>query len=420
MNDVFSTKDLVWTGYDLKEFPVLFVSSQNKSAYLYQNGQAQQHSFDLLPKHLHTFPIPFAVESIEGRNTLVMLIDNLLSKPNESASSHFIVHESFHIFYQSNASHWSQKEGHQKKGLILPIDPKPRYYRWEMANSISSYLETGDVNKLKNFSSWYRKWEKQFSLEATSDADRTEGSAEYVAVAAGSYIESGAINPEDRHTYLKKVRKEWFEKNNLSFDDEAYLLGALAGLALDKLSTDGWKARVNSGESPLAILAKIHQPSFKKDDAQLLIEFKSLASKKMDSIDSDGTLVLFLNALSNKKMSFVAVDNSKLSPFTFSMQNAFRIKDPSSKNGYINVSDISSPIHLLSTDKENKIMDINKPQLLLSFEKTPCDTSASSHWNVWGVDSSLVKNGSLQSKDFHLYAKSRTVNTKNALWICVD
>ncbi len=423
LDAIFSNNQNIWPGYDLKKFPVAFVLSKSKSAYLYHGGQIEVLGFHSIPKDFQILPVPFAIAEVRGLRTLVMLLDNLSSRPNEESAVHLIVHEAFHIFYQGNNPEWKMQEGPQRKGLILPIDPKARYYRWEMGRLLSQFLESGSVKYLKTFSAFYAEWEKVYEIESGSGADRTEGIAEYVAIAATSFLENRDSSVESRYAYLKKRRSEWFKKSNLDFDDEAYLLGTLSGLALDKLNVTNWQAQVNSGTSPLAILAKKNTVGIRKDDPKELAEFERLSLEKINTIDPNGNLKKFLKDFANHKFTFLAVNNKKVSSFTFSMRNTFRTPDPFNKNLFVNIYDISSPVNLVNLNGSRKILEIKKPLISLSFEETPCDRNANHSrdvFSVWALDSSLLKSGKIESDSIELHADYRLVSKSGTSWICID
>lgn len=421
INLAFENPDL-WNDFDLRRHPILFISNKDKEAYLYSNAKIAEYDYSELPPELKKIPIIFTADKIKDKTTLVIFLDGFADTEKNLSLISFTIHEAYHLYYQNkdNKSWTIKATASNQRGTLLPFVAEARYLRWEMAQSLSAFLESCDDADLARFSGFYYKWKKDYPYESNSHVDRTEGSAEYVTFAALDKISNKVRTVEKTYEMLKDSREKWFTGEELQFDSEAYLLGVLSGLVFDKVDQMGWKNKVDGGVSNLELLASSYKSNKAVQMNPLkLKEFETLVMAKMNKIDKDGQIAIFLNNVKQKKLNYIALAGGLAKPYSFNPDGMYQIAHPIGHKGYVDLIDVANPLSVQSV-KDTPLLRM-PPHLQMIMGYTACDPSSTNNYTVWPIDKKMFnKDELLKSNDIQLSVKPRVVKHNGATWLCID
>ncbi|MEM7646394.1 MAG: hypothetical protein AAF203_05750, partial [Pseudomonadota bacterium] len=113
--------------------------------------------------------------------------------------------------------------------------------------------------------------------------------------------------------------------DQINFDDEAYYLGYLSGLALDlMMRPERWQKKVKRGISPLKILAQTVRPERQRANPIRQRQFIDLSVKEMEKIDRNGQLDNVIRHLAKPKGILLGVDTSSAEQGSFNVSGFYR------------------------------------------------------------------------------------------------
>jgi len=364
-----------WLDFDINQFPILLFDKHSSRTYHIQNGRVIEVSNHELPKEFLNGSLTFDVAPFRDHEALVLFYNSETVDRNnllELNLLYFTVHEGFHLFYQKNNKVFQQQPTHQSRGEFYPILEQPRYFRYEMFRALNRYLKTSDPRSLNAYSWWYFKWYENHREEVSSYTDRIEGSAQYYSNQAMTRIyNSETASKLKPAQHFKKVLMKGGDKYKwFALDKEAYLLGPLTGIILDRLQNKNWKKQVNEKDSPLLLLARMYRPRRQPIDPQLKEEYLLLSVKKMQEVDQNGVLDQTVSQLANPSTIRLVLSHgadTKLSSFSSngSYRSFFEFKGLDG----ISITPLSSNMLIQSPGLKIELTD--KSALVLS-SKNPC------------------------------------------------
>lgn len=409
---LFSHGQPVWDQCHLDKEPILFVSHKDNQVSLFRNSQLSKLNPTLWLPKIPTNPIEFLAAEIDGQKYLILFVDKFTEEESSLKMTTMVLHEGFHSFCQQS---WDRQFQGQSRGNIYPIQTVPRYYRWEMYDSLLSYLEKGrKLKDLRHFSYWYQKWQKNFPEEAKNYTDRVEGSAEFyttlMVARLKSHLQKKTVSPLE----VLLDRPSLSQVFDLSY--ESYVLGSLAGLILDHKNVKNWQKSVAKGSSPLQILSQQQKPLRKNVNNVKQTELLKISVEKMQAIDSDGKLDRVISGLASQKMVRVSIPLKILKPRGFAASAMYQsfFDFPGVKN--VQLTKLKSDLPLIGPGFQYTIPN---SAIWIMAEKSPCDPSSSALL-LFDPDQVVMTKKELTLKDkvqtkFH--GESKLVNTIS--WFCV-
>ncbi len=414
-----------WLGFDINQFPILIMDRVSLITHHIQNGKVSLISNDELPKESMQTTLDFDVTSFRGQEALILFYESKKENLDDSFDInllYFALHEGFHIFYQKNKQVFQLQPANQSRGDFYPILEQPRYFRYEMFRSLTRYLETGDARALNAYSWWYFKWFKNHKEEVLSYTDRIEGSAQYYSNQALTKI----YNRENQtqltpFQHFKKVLMKGGDKYKwFALDKEAYLLGPLTGLILDKLPNKDWKKQVNLKDSPLFVLAQRYKPHKQPVDFKLKEEYLLMSVKRMQEIDQNGVLDKTVSSLATPSTVRLVLANGpeiKMSSFTTNgiYRSFFEFKD---SKGIV-IIPLTSHVQINTPNLE--IKQSPESALILS-QKNPCSPKDGGTLFLFPPEKVQIRERQVKTlvAPFINYKAQNILQRSGITWVCLN
>lgn len=414
-----------WLDFDINQFPILILDRVSLKTHHVQNGKVVPISNDELPKELMQTSLNFDVTPFRGQDALILFYQSEKENLDYSFDINLLylaVHEGFHIFYQKNKQVFQQQPANQSRGDFYPILEQPRYIRYEMFRSLIRYLETTDAKALNAYSWWYFKWFQNHKEEVLSYTDRIEGSAQYYSNQALTEI----YNRENQtqltpFQHFEKVlmrggdKYKWF-----ALDKEAYLLGPLTGVILDKVGSEDWKNQVNRKDSPLFLLARRYKPHKQPVDFKLKEEYLQMSIKRMQEIDQNGVLdntVSSLAAPSTVRLVLANGPEVKMSGFTTNgiYRSFFEFKD---SKGIV-IIPLTSHVQIKTPNLE--IKQAPQSALILS-QKNPCSPQSGGTLFLFPPEKVQIKDRQVKTlmAPYINYKAQKILQRSGITWVCLN
>lgn len=398
-----------WLDYKFTEHPFLFVSKKRRTAHRLQEGQLTLLDYYDWKKTLGWSESPF--DFVEHQNQKYLVI-NLDAKESVESTLRTALHEGFHWFYQDEVRGWkTDSKLSAARGDFYPLLSRPRYFRWVMMDELFNYLESGQELHLRAFSWWFLEWEEQFPEEAKNNVDRVEGSTQYYTTNMMVTL-SNKKSGKNKAIYKDPFLARNFDKRSFSVDSESYVIGTLAGLALDKLKIESWQKQVNKGESALQILASSIEPKVQKLNPALQKEFLDLSVEKMNELDRNGQLDQTIAGFANRKVIKVALSLKSYKGGAFSVKAMYR---PFFK--FANVDGITM-VQLHNAHKktfENSKIQFEAGDVYVMANKNPCGKPAAIL--LLSPKRTTFENGRIKNQGDHLIdLPAKKSNVEN--WYC--
>lgn len=282
-----------------------------------------------------------------------------------------IVHEGFPFYHQFKLWKNLLNSGYSTlRGMHLPIQIEPRYYRKMMIENLRSALKSR--NNQKQFHFYLQQsvlatnlWLKSNPQEAKLFTDVIEASAEYVGSKSEALAYLGCDTSEDQiiSYILKKPRKE----KALRLDQESYRIGLFAGLALDVLKAEDWKMKTESMQLSYDLIrAKVDLTIEFIDNQEIKQEIDLLHSDLKKRVDRE--LSPYLKAIKNKKISIFST-SKKYKSSNFDPE-FFVYNDP--KLGKLSFKKLKSTMSFHEINRDNFIQISTEEIYTSIIKQNPC------------------------------------------------
>ncbi len=414
LQQIYRSSKRPWPHYNLLNYPIIFISFKDKIVKRFIKGDLQDLNFESWSQKIPRSRIGFDTLQIQSTKYLILHLDNYKElspmKLTETA-----IHEGFHYFGQEE---WRQHKQEKGRGDIYPLQAVPRYYRWEMRQSLSHFLQTNDKKSLQRFSYWYFKWKTNFKEEYENYTDRIEGTAQYYTNSLVTLLNQSVGNqPQDEFAVFKNngvTSKSFQEMFSLSY--ESYVLGTLSGLILDKLGAAGWHKTTRLGPSPLELLARRYKPLRDNVNNGVQTEFLRASVREMEKIDKDGKIDKIISGLAKPQVlkAFIPSQGKQFS--SFSIKGVYRsfFNYPGIKN--VELIKLSSS-HMISGPNMN--FKFLPGDFWITAQETPCSKK---HGTIllFEKENVDVQNNRLKVKANRLAFNGTLKNHKGVQWFCID
>ncbi len=414
LQQVYKTSPRPWPHFNLLNYPIIFISFKEKIAQRFIKGDLQDLNFKRWHKLIPSSRIGFDTLKIESTKYLILHVDNFKDlspmKLTETA-----IHEGFHYFAQDE---WRQQKQETGRGDIYPLQAVPRYYRWEMRESLIHFLNSKNKQSLQRFSYWYFKWKTNFKEEYENYTDRIEGTAQYYTnhLMAGLNKALG-FQPQDEFEVFKNniaTNQSFQEMFSLSY--ESYVLGTLSGMILDRLGAAGWQKTTRLGPSPLELLARRYKPLRDNVNNEVQTEFLRASVREMEKIDKDGQIDKIISGLASAGVlkAFIPSQGKQFS--SFSIKGVYRsfFNYPGVKN--VELIKLSSS-HVISGPKMS--FKFLPGDFWITAQQTPCSKK---HGTILLFEKENVElqNKRLSVKANSLQFKGSLKNHQGTQWFCIQ
>lgn len=420
------SEDTIWNGFDLKKYPIIMVSQKNETAFLYVNGKTQKWPYKSVPEDLRTRSFSYTKRKINNIHNMFVSLDDPRLLSDVDPIIHLIVHEAFHIFYQADHKLWKPNlYEHFQRGQEWPIKAHPRYYRWMMLQELLDYTETSNPEHLKKYSSWYFLWSKSYPQEFHSFLDRHEGSAQYVSIVALRNLTAKNTGPKGCVEIYKNRYPSSFEKYNMDFESEAYLLGALTGCILNSLQSTAWQEEINTGISSQHLLARLYKSqTHVKENMDEIKAFEDRQKDKMKNLSAAEILRIFTENYKKNNFNFVAVDIRIVKSTSFEADGIYLLDDRYNYGKTFSFIHQISKSDMQSSIDNSPILKTLKPYPTLMFDVNPCAEKdvPGRAYTTFALEKNLFKGKRLKKTvtDFLLYKEpTEFIEAHNALWLCI-
>ncbi|MFH1387216.1 MAG: hypothetical protein ABIH50_06090 [bacterium] len=257
----------VWPGTPWAKLQVAIVGRQDSFTYLWNtegNRLLVKTWKNQLPAELSDCSY-WHISRWKGRDILVVCVNDYNNDIDEILE--LICHEGFHLVGQAG---WAKDKENGWRGDVYPEKIEPRLLRRELMNSLYEHIRGNSSASLGEAVYWHNKYCLEFPAEKKEQeyTDRIEGSADYVGLlgAALGRLGIAASNEAILADVRKRLARRWKNKyNNFLYqgslkEGESYAIGAMAGLALERIKVPGWQEKVAQGKTPMDILAENAPP----------------------------------------------------------------------------------------------------------------------------------------------------------------
>lgn len=246
---LYRCPERVWPGMNWSTTGAVFVSADLRKAWFITQGLKAPVSIGMSREFQNVSE--FKIATYRGKTVAIVNLDKYFQE-NISMPTALAVHELFHAVGQAG---WKMPA--QKRGDFFPLDAKPRVARAMILAEFQKY-SSGDLNALGRAAYWFNIWKAEAPDELRFTTDGREGTAKYVeriALELGRYgCSANIVLP------LEQWVGEQSPINYFGLDAEGYVLGAVAGILLDRSGVE-WKTAVKQGASPLDLLLNTVTPT---------------------------------------------------------------------------------------------------------------------------------------------------------------
>lgn len=263
----------VWSGAGLENRPLILLF-ENRAFELSIHGprEVDRTAIDAL---LPPYPgWPYAFVNFEGRRVTVMDIDTALASLEAGDVDAFPPPINGARFIFDYAGHESFHDVQNQQGWNPPIPfasaiPYPIDGSWPLWRSLTYHelwkavSDPGARQKhIANAAFWHRQWAQRFgSVDWIRTSDILEGTAQFVDLQLRAAAD--AIDPADREERLSRIPNytyRWeprLQSNFLFTKNDSYMIGALAGTALDMTTDADWRRQVKDHDTIMDVLVSL-------------------------------------------------------------------------------------------------------------------------------------------------------------------
>lgn len=349
--------DKVWPGYDYKNHNLLLVDMNDEmevreawvmNAESLRKLEAKDYESIMLPQIDGYSDLKF-----EGKPSLAIGIDSENDVNLDVAELYKVgTHEIVHFYYQGKA----RISDNDSRAQAYPIDLSPRLYRQMLYHRLIDAFDNPEkeAELLGNAKYWLEKWKSEFPEEemASKSTDIAESTARY-SENFGNIIGS---NPQGAD--LVKAIEPMIFRDALytSADSEAYEIGFIAGLILDRQGIDWKKGFYDSHK-------RIEEILLEKVEAKADEQDESLVAKLKQEVEStnkrlEGQLAGIIKANQDSSVPHLKLNVSQ-SMSSFGATGAVIYNDEEVMTGYT-----------VGYKVDDKRIEITQMSVLFTFDET--------------------------------------------------
>ena len=349
--------DKVWPGYDYKNHNLLLFDMNDnmevREAWVMNSETLRK----LEAKDYESLMLPqidgFSDLKFEGKPSLAIGIDSENDVNMDIAEIYKVgTHEIVHFYYQGKA----RISDEDSRAQAYPIELTPRLYRQMLYHRLIDAFDNPDkeAELLGNAKYWLEKWKAEFPQEeaASKSTDIAESTARY-SENFGNIIGS---NPQGAN-FVKAIEPMIFrDALYTSADSEAYEIGFMAGLILDRQGIDWKKGFYDSHK-------RIEEILLEKVEAKQEEPDETLSAKLKQEVENankryEGLLAGIIKANQDSSVPYLKLNVSQ-SMSSFGASGAIIYNDEEVMTGYT-----------VGYKVGEKRIDIDQMSVLFTFDET--------------------------------------------------
>jgi hypothetical protein len=275
-NATLECPDRIWPNLSWADLEIVLIDKANNLAVIWNAGSTRTNNKGRTPLLVDTaehFPNGSGFEFIP-RERRLLVYREVENTPDGLAI--FAMHELFHITGQQQMYRGGMR------GLLFPENAEPRYFRLELINALLRFANSGRKESLRRAAFWHHLYAREFAddYQDSRGSDVREGTAEYVSTIAQALGKEGCGISDHRLDKIIEARLSPKKISTISKEKEPYAVGWLSALALRKIRSPRWQARVASGTPISEVLFEKVKPSKTKEKQRIKAEVASFIKEE--------------------------------------------------------------------------------------------------------------------------------------------
>ena len=320
LRNVYRCANRIWPGWAADNFHVLVGDKHDDSAVLV-SGKGAPGEKSAVPPYVSAVPFDMAKIIVtrerpvytpiqwNGLGRILAVFHAAISEVEIDKAVEVIVHEGFHFSGQQQFARTSNFP----RGVHYPENPRIRYLRHKISAGLG---QASDGNSFGGIAFWAKELDAIRAGSLMREIDRIEGSAQYVQIYGSEIARQGCDSLDDNVVLAGFARLGAFTRGSLSnpgqanVDFEAYAIGALAGLHLQRSGRAGWRQAVEKGATPLELLVENVTPEKQPEDRGLLAQIETAVGVRNEKLKP--RLEGFRNLMRSVSQLIISVPGAQL------------------------------------------------------------------------------------------------------------
>lgn len=322
---VFSCIVRVWPNWPVNSLHVLLVDVPRQNAVLLHGATAPPQAegakpnvttilYEAVPAQLKDLKPGFTIIRWPDLGQILAVFHSAATDAEIDRVVEIALHEGFHLSGQRMFARYLATPTFS--GAHYPEDVRVRYLRYEIMRTVSR-IHRGDP--LGPIASWENDLGAKRGDRNMRQSDRIEGSAEYVAMLGLSIAKHGCTAPDEILYGDARVYAEQRSSRRLvnylvrpNAITEAYVIGAHAGLLLQRSGRNGWHEAVEKGATFLDLLLENVLPATQNEDRELFNRLETIIAPRNAMIK--GRLEGLNNALQSPLHAVASFPSLRIGP----------------------------------------------------------------------------------------------------------